>query len=469
MIERLTILLVAVVCILVPPAGASAQLPSPAYGWNLGNTMEPPSGEGTWNNPATTQALINGVAAAGFNTIRIPVAWDSHANQTTYEIDPAWLARVQEVVGWSLDAGLTTVINCHWDGGWFERNIGDTVDPTINAKVGSYWTQIANTFSGAGYDDQLLFACANEPDTPTAAEVSTLMTYYQTFVDAVRATGGSNTSRWLVVQGPWTNIDKTDSLMNTLPNDPTDDRLAVEVHYYDPWQFAGLGQDESWGNMAYFWGEDYHSTTMPDRNATWGEEDWLLGQLQKMHDKFVSQGIPVLLGEFGAMNRTGNPELTGDDLALHLASRLHYHQMIADTCNNLGIAPYFWDNGVPQGGSSLFNRYTGAVIDQDTVDALTGANGPTGDYNGDGVVDAADYTVWRDTFGQSVATPGDGADGDLSGTIDQGDYDFWREHYGESVGSGTVAQTAVPEPTAAVLFAAAMASLLAVGRRRHNA
>ncbi len=100
--------------------------------------------------------------------------------------------------------------------------------------------------------------------TDTAAEMSTLMTYYQTFVNAVRATGGSNTSRWLRLQGPNTNIDLTDQLMNTLPTDPTPDRLAVEVHYYDPWQFCGLGQDESWGNMAYFWGQDRHSSTMPD-------------------------------------------------------------------------------------------------------------------------------------------------------------------------------------------------------------
>ena len=256
MIERLNTLFVTIVCVLVLPAVALAQFPSPTYGWNLGNTLEPPCGEGCWSNPAATQAMINAVAAAGFNTIRIPVAWNSHANQTApYTINASWLNRVKQVVDWSLAADLTVVINTHWDGGWFESNIGTTVNPTINAKMNSYWTQIANTF--AGYDERLLFAAANEPnirddELNNVAQMSTLMSYYQTFVNAVRGTGGSNTSRWLVVQGPNTNIDLTDSLMNTLPSDPTEDRLAVEVHYYDPWQFTLMLNDEWWGNSSIF-------------------------------------------------------------------------------------------------------------------------------------------------------------------------------------------------------------------------
>ena len=97
--------------------------------------------------------------------------------------------------------------------------------------------------------------------------------------------------------------------------------------------------------MFYFWGDDYNSSTLPGRNATHSEEAHLVAQLQKMNTKFVSQGVPVILGEFGAMNRTGNPELTGGNLDLHLASRLYYHQLIVDTANSLGIAPFYWDNG----------------------------------------------------------------------------------------------------------------------------
>ncbi len=142
----LNTLFVAIACVLALPAGAQAQFPSPTYGWNLGNTLEPPCGEGCWA-PAATRALINKVADSGFNSIRIPVAWDSHANQSTYQISSTWLNRVKQVVDWSLDAGLTVVVNTHWDGGWLENNIGTTVNPTINAKMDSYWTHFSNTFA----------------------------------------------------------------------------------------------------------------------------------------------------------------------------------------------------------------------------------------------------------------------------------------------------------------------------------
>ena len=353
----------AIVCLLILPLGAFAQLPTPTYGWNLGNTLEPPCGEGCWGPPAT-QALINQVASSGFNAVRIPCAWDSHANQSTYQIDPAFMARVQQVVSWCLATNLHVIINDHWDGGWLENNLTGTVNPTINAKMNSYWTQIANAF--AAYDNRLLFAAANEPNVDNAAKMSELMTYYNTFLNAVRGTGGNNSSRWLVVQGPSTDIDTTYSLMNTLPADPTPGRLMVEVHNYSPWNFCGLSSDQSWGDMFYFWGQAYHSTTDPSRNASWGEEDYLDTEFQKMTDKFVSQGIPVMIGEFGAMKRTSLPE---PDLDLHLASRTHFHKYVADSARSHGMSPFFWDT--PGTGQS-FDWTSGAVYDPDNVTALTG-------------------------------------------------------------------------------------------------
>ncbi len=355
--------ILAIVCLLILQVGAFAQLPTPAYGWNLGDTLEPPCGEGCWGPPAS-QALINGVANAGFNTIRIPCAWDSHANQSTYQIDPVYLARVKQVVDWCLATNLYVIINDHWDDGWLENNIGTSVDPTINAKMNSYWSQIATNF--AGYNNHLLFAGANEPNVSTAAQMSTLMTYYNTFISAVRGTGGSNTSRWLVVQGPSTDIDTTYNLMNTLPADPTPGRLMVEVHYYSPWNFCGLTSDQTWGNMFYFWGQAYHSTVDPSRNATWGEEDYLDAEFQKMTDQFVSQGIPVMIGEFGAMKRT---TLSEPDLDLHLASRTYFHKYVADSARSHGMSPFFWDT--PGAGQSI-DWTTGAVYDPDNVTALTG-------------------------------------------------------------------------------------------------
>ncbi|MBC8137179.1 MAG: glycoside hydrolase family 5 protein [Fibrella sp.] len=340
---------------------AFAQLPNPTHGWNLGNTLEPPSGEGSWGPPAS-QALINSVANAGFNTVRIPCAWDSHANQSTYQIDPAYMARVKQVVDWCFARNLHVVINCHWDGGWLDANLTGTVKPTINAKMNSYWSQIATTF--AGYNNRLLFAAANEPPADNAAKLSELMTYYQTFINVVRSKGGNNSSRWLVVQGPNTDITLTDSLMNTLPNDPTPGRLMVEVHYYTPYQFTLMPTDQSWGNMFYFWGQGYHSATNPSRNATWGEEAYTDAEFRKMYNKFTSKGIPVILGEFGAFPRSN---LTGADVNLNNASTTYWNKYVVDSARSHGIYPIYWET---PGGA--FDWTTGAIRNQNVVNSLTG-------------------------------------------------------------------------------------------------
>ncbi len=355
--------------LLLLPAFACAQLPTPTYGWNLGNTLEPPSGEGTWG-PAATQQLIDAVADAGFNTIRLPVAWDSHANPSSYQIDPAWMARVKQVVDWCYARNLYVIVNCHWDGGWLDSSLASGYNATVNAKMNSYWTQIATAFRS--YDHRLIFAGANEPPVENAGEMSTLMTYYQTFVNAVRATGGNNSTRWLVIQGPSTNIDKTYDLMTTLPSDSASGRLMVEVHHY-PYQWSLMTNDETWGKMFYFWGQGYHSPTMTDRNSTWGEEAYTDEQFQKMYARFTSRGIPVIVGEFGAVKRTGYSGLTGTELNRHLASRTYYSKTIVDKANALGLKPIYWDAGGTGSNTMwLFDRTTAAVIDQDNLRALTG-------------------------------------------------------------------------------------------------
>jgi hypothetical protein len=269
------------------------------------------------------------------------------------------------VVDWCYANNLYVVLNCHWDGGWLENNITSSVDPTINAKMGAYWTQIATTFKN--YDSKLLFAGANEPNVNSAAQMSTLLAYYQTFVNAVRATGGNNSSRWLVVQGPNTDIDLTDSLMNTLPTDPTPGRLAVEIHYYTPYQFTLMGSDASWGNMFYFWGANYHSATLPSRNSTGGEEAYVDAELQKMSAKFISRNVPVILGEFCALKRVGNPDLQGLNLNLHVASVTYFDKYVSSSANAHGLKPFFWNT---PGG--IFDWTSGASVDPDAQHALTG-------------------------------------------------------------------------------------------------
>jgi endoglucanase len=186
-------------------------------GWNLGNTLEAIGGETAWGNPLATQRLIDSVKAAGFNTVRIPCAWDNHADQTTGIIDAAWIARVKDVADYCIKDSMYAIINIHWDNGWLENNCTADKKDAVNAKQKTYWTQIASCFKS--YNGHLLFAGANEPNVTDAAQMAVLMSYHQTFIDAVRATGGNNGSRVLIVQGPSTDIEKTSKLMNSLPAD----------------------------------------------------------------------------------------------------------------------------------------------------------------------------------------------------------------------------------------------------------
>jgi len=154
-------------------------------GWNLGNTLEAICGETAWGNPAATQTLINSVKAAGFNTVRIPVAWDCHS--TNNVIDATWMARVKTVVDYCISANMYVILNIHWDNGWLENNVTTSAQSAVNVKQQAYWTQIANTFKT--YDQHVLFASANEPNVSDATGMTVLLSYHQTFINAVRATG----------------------------------------------------------------------------------------------------------------------------------------------------------------------------------------------------------------------------------------------------------------------------------------
>jgi endoglucanase len=389
------------------PVLALAQLPNPTYGWNLGNTLEAIPTEGSWG-PAATQNMINAVADAGFNTIRLPVAWDTHANQSTLQIDPNWMARVKQVVDWCVARNLYIVLNCHWDGGWLDNNIGSSPNPTVTQKMNSYWTQIANTFKD--YNHRLIFAGANEPPADTAQEVATLMNYYQTFINAVRATGGNNSTRWLVIQGPLTNIDLSYDLVNTLPSDSASGRLMFEVHHY-PYQWSLMTQDESWGKMFYFWGQGYHSPTMTDRNSTWGEEAYTDEQFGKMATKFVNNGVPVIIGEWGAVKRIGVAGLSGTELDRHIASRTYFSKYVTDKANSLGLKPIWWDaGGLETNTMLLFNRSTAAVFDPDNIRALTG--GAALPPPGSGTIANGTYKIVARHSGKALDVSGGGtADG----------------------------------------------------------
>jgi len=336
-------------------------------GWNIGNTLEAIGGETAWGNPKVTQALINTVKQAGFNAVRIPCSWNQYmANSATAQLKTEWLNRVKEVVQYAVDEDMYVLLNIHWDGGWLENNCTPDKQDANNAKQKAFWEQIATHLRD--FDEHLLFASANEPNVDNATQMAVLHSYHQTFINAVRNTGGRNTYRVLVIQGPATDIDKTNNLMTTLPTDPTPNRMMVEVHYYTPWNFCGMEKDESWGKMFYYWGNGNHSTTDTSRNPTFGEEETVDTNFALMKTKFVDKGIPVVMGEFGAIRRS---TLTGDALTLHLASRAAFLKYVTKKALANGILPFYWDNGATgDKGSGIFNRNNNTVADQQALDAL---------------------------------------------------------------------------------------------------
>lgn len=358
---------VIIVCGLLMSESVKAQLPTAQHiaskmkvGWNLGNTLEAIGGETAWGAALTNQKLIDSVKAAGFNTVRLPVAWFSHSDTVTSVIDKAWIARVKEVVDYCIKDSMYVIMNVHWDKGWLENRVNTANKVQVNKRQQAYWTQIASYFKN--YNDHLLFASANEPNVNDATGMSVLLSYHQTFIDAVRATGGNNSSRTLIIQGPSTDIDKTNKLMNTMPVDQIEKRLMVEVHYYTPWNFCGMNGDQSWGKMFYYWGKGNHSTTDVTRNATWGEESDMDKYLGLMKTKFVDKGIPVIIGEYGAFRKKLSPP---SDQLLHNASIEYYYKYFVKSALSKGIITYCWDT---PGG--VFDRSKGTIIDSGVLNAI---------------------------------------------------------------------------------------------------
>jgi aryl-phospho-beta-D-glucosidase BglC (GH1 family) len=327
-------------------------------GLNIGNTLEAIGGETAWGNPQITNDLIKLIKQSGFNAIRLPCSWNQYADQITAEIKSSWLNRVKEVVQYCVNNNMYVILNIHWDDGWLETNCTPGKQEETNAKQQAFWEQIATHLRD--FDEHLLFASANEPNVSDATQMAVLFSYHQTFIDAVRSTGGKNAYRVLIVQGPSTDISKTYNLMTKMPNDNIPNRLMAEIHYYTPWNFTGMTKDESWGNQFYYWGKDFHSTTDLSHNPTWGEEAEVDRLFMLMKNQFVDKGIPVVLGEYGAMRRN----LTGDALVLHLASRAFYFKYVTKQANTYGLLPFFWDTG------GLLNRETNIVADQQSLDAL---------------------------------------------------------------------------------------------------
>lgn len=336
-------------------------------GINLGNTLEacdnnvgiktntPLSYETHWGQPKTTQAMIDGMKAAGFDTIRIPVAWmtnATHLYEGDYTIDADYMDRVEEVVRYARKAGMYVIINDHWDGGWygmFGSESAETRALAMEAYKGM-WQQIAERFRD--YSDYLIFESANEELGGRFDENSPLycsdsvVTYLndderyaltneinQTFVDVVRATGGNNATRFLLIAGYGTNIDQTCDDRFQMPKDTAVSKLMVSVHYYDPWSYCGASSAASatkWGKVS-----DY---------------EYMDQQLAKM-TKFTEAGYGVVIGEYGALPCSDG--LKDNTLA--------YHTAFLDACTKYNLTNCLWDC------SGLYKRVSQTFADDDIL------------------------------------------------------------------------------------------------------
>lgn len=319
-------------------------------GWNIGNTLDATPTETSWGQPLINQALLNGIKAAGFKSVRVPVTWSTHAD-TSHNIDPAWMARVTQVVKYARNAGLYVIINVHHDG-YELLNTTYAEQAKNNAHLAKLWTQIANNFKH--HDDYLLFAGINEvgkSDTvwgqPKAQEwLDVVNGYNQVFVNTVRATGGNNAKRHLVVQGYETNIDISYA-STVLPTDTIANRLFFEVHYYDPYNFTINGDSSQWQ-----WGA---SSTDPNAE-TWANEAYTDAQFDKMKTRFIDKGVPVIVGEYGAYLKPDYPGMA--------PYRKAWAAYVTRSMSQRGLLPMWWDTG------EMIDRNTGAPKLPDMLEVL---------------------------------------------------------------------------------------------------
>ena len=328
-------------------------------GWNLGNHMDAwlneVANETCWGNPKTTQEAFNKIAASGIKTVRIPVTWMGHFGEAPdYEIESAWLDRVSEIVGYAEKAGLNAIINIHHDGAdskhWLDIKtaaINATKNTEIKNKIKALWTQIAEKFKDKG--DFLIFEGFNEIQdgawgwganrTDGGKQYKTFNEWLQIFVDAVRATGGNNETRWLGIPAYNTDIDLCENLV--LPTDPAN-KLMVAVHFYMNYKYTLNDEYKSWGHTG-------------KNNSPEGQEKDVREALKKMYDRYTSQGIPVYVGEMGNIYHGGDAE----------KYRKYYFEYVVKCMHENYLAPILWDNGSTKSGAEChgyFNHATGEYI-----------------------------------------------------------------------------------------------------------
>lgn len=302
-------------------------------GWNLGNTLDATGGEGlasetSWGNPVTTKAMIDEVKEAGFNVLRVPVSWGNHVDED-FNIDGAWLDRVQEVVNYGIENDMFVILNTHHEEWYMPDNAHADEDIKHLEKL---WTQIAGRFKD--YGEKLLFEGVNEPRlrgsgvewVGNAESREVVNRYAETFVKAVRATGGNNSDRSLFVS-PYAASSMSANL-KALRIPENAGNIIVSVHAYLPYDFALNTQ-----GTAFYENDGSIDNLMKDIKAT-----------------FLDKNIPVVITEFGVLNK-GNVD-----------GRLQCIEDYLTAAKAIKVPCVWWDNNAKSGAGEnfgLLNRAEG--------------------------------------------------------------------------------------------------------------
>ena len=349
-------------------------------GWNLGNTLEANSqavtdvtnasywgqqgleSETCWGQYETKAELLKMMKDAGFGAIRVPVTWYNHMDKDG-NVNAEWMARVKEVVDYVINQGMYCILNVHHDTGadgdgfksWIKA---DATNYTTNkARYEKLWTQIAEAFKS--YDQKLLFEGYNEMldansqwnFAKTSTAYDAINNYANSFVSAVRATGGNNAQRNLIVTtycaangyGTWSTQLK-DPLTKLNNPESTSNHIAFEVHAYPNIQDSSI------------------ETVKADVD----------GMIALLKEQLVSKGGPVIIGEWG----TSNVDKTGaTDYDLRRDKLFEFATYFVQKCKENNIGTFYW-MGITDGASRLFPAFHQADLAKTILQAYYG-----NDYN----------------------------------------------------------------------------------------
>lgn len=331
-------------------------------GINLGNTFEAcgdwintskiQNYETAWGSPVITEDMIKGYAAAGFGVLRIPVAWSNMMSQDgTYTINPELFNRVKQVVDWAMNSGLYVIINLHWDNGWMQEFPDKKAE--CMEKYSLIWTQVSEVFKD--YNDYLIFESQNEElgwesiwnrwAGNKGKEESYILVneINQKFVDTVRASGGNNNLRHLLIAGYNTDIDLTCDSLYIVPTDSVN-RCAVSVHYYTPSTLTIIDKDVSWGKARTTWGSDTDIKELENK-------------VQMIKTRFIDKGIPVIVGEYGCFGSNKTRETIN-----------HYLATVSKAFYDAEACPILWNTPNDQ-----YNRLKAEFTDKELLDQLLSA------------------------------------------------------------------------------------------------